>query len=72
MDIIGRLRNTPPPVPVPVDEMAVRAHLRATDPDFARVSSIQHDALQVVGGQGIADGIALHREVEFWKRNRAE
>lgn len=68
MDFLRRLRNVDLPPPPPIDQMAVRERMKATDPDFRRVSGVQHDALQVVGGQAIADGLSIRRERSFWER----
>lgn len=57
-----------PPLP-PVDREAIRAEMKRTDPDFARVSDVQHDAMQALGAQRLADGMAIRREREFWTKH---
>lgn len=68
MAIFARLRRSDPVPPAPIDPQAIRDQMRISDPEFARVSKAQHDALQVVAAQGIQDGLALRREREFWER----
>lgn len=71
VDLLRRLRHTTPPAPV-VDRAAVREELMCTDPDFARVRRVHHDALQAITAKGIADGLALRRERTFWERHRGQ
>jgi hypothetical protein len=52
----------------PVDPSTVRARMTLEDPDFARVREVQHDAINVLSGRRIADGLAIRREREFWER----
>lgn len=55
--------------PAHVDQMALRDEMTQADPDFARVRDVQHDAQQVLTAGGIADGLAIRREREFWERH---
>lgn len=68
MSLFSRLRHTPLPEPM-IDRAALRDEMRRTDPDFARVTRVQHDALQVLTANGIKDGLALRRERIFWEKH---
>lgn len=67
MSLFSRLRHTPPPPPPTIDPVALREEMKRTDPDYAHVSRVQHDALQIVAAGPIADGIAIRRERKFWE-----
>ena len=51
-----------------VDQAEIREELQRSDPDFARVSAVQHDAMNVLAGREAADGLSIRREREFWER----
>jgi hypothetical protein len=71
VDLIGRLRRPS------IDRAALREEMTRTDPDFAHVRDVQHDALGLIGAsrnarqlqRRIEDGASLRREREFWERN---
>jgi hypothetical protein len=68
MDLFERLRHREPPPPPIVDREALRDEMKRTDPDFARVSAVQHDALNAIGAGRVADGLAMQRERQTWER----
>lgn len=54
--------------PHTVDREAVRKEMMAHDPEYARVSKIQGDALDAITAAGILDGLATREERRFWQR----
>lgn len=69
MGLFGRLRRRDPPPPQPIDRAALRFEMSQTDPDFARIRDVHHDALQALAARRAADGLALRREREFWAKH---
>lgn len=73
MHLLRRLQRRDPPPPPTIDREALRAEMKRTDPDYRRVSDVQHDALTVIGSRrladGLADGLAIRRERQFWERH---
>jgi hypothetical protein len=65
MDLIRRLRGAAPPR---VDRAALRDEMSRTDPDFAHVRRVQHDAMQALTAKRLQDGLAIRRERQFWER----
>lgn len=48
MNLFERLQRRDPPPPPAIDREALREEMKRTDPDFARVSLVQHDALNAI------------------------
>jgi hypothetical protein len=71
MSLLDRLHRHEPPPPPAIDHDALRDEMTQDDPEFARVRDVHHDAIQVIGALGIADGISIRREREFWSRQRS-
>lgn len=69
VSFINRLRHEDVPPPPEIDPQQMREELTRTDPDFAHVRRVQHDALQPLTAKGIRDGLALRREREFWQQH---
>lgn len=69
MGLFRRLQRRDPPAPPTIDREALRFEMAQTDPDFARVRDVQHDALQAIAARRAADGLAIRREREFWQRH---
>jgi hypothetical protein len=71
MGLFEHVRHTEsaPPPPPAIDRVALRDEMKRTDPDFARVSDVHHEVLQVLGGKSLADGLAIRREREFWTKH---
>lgn len=65
MDLIGLLRQRDRTVGC--DE--IRDEMTKSDPDFARVRDIHHDALGALAAKRGADGLAIRRERQFWERS---
>lgn len=63
----GRLRRRL--APPPIDRAALRDEMTRTDPEFARVRQVQHDALQAITAKRMQDGLAIRRERQFWERH---
>lgn len=59
-------RHTMPP---PIDREALREEMARTDPDFRHVRDVQHDAIGALAARGLADGLAIRRERQFWERS---
>ena len=55
--------------PPAVDREALREEMTRTDPEFARVRRVQHDALQAITAKRMQDGMAIRRERQFWERS---
>ena len=53
MDLIGRLKQGWHP-PSPPDPESLRFEMTQTDPDFAHVRRVQHDALNLIGASKAA------------------
>ena len=70
MDLLRRLRHEDVPPPKPIDRDELRDEMARTDPAFARVRRIQHDALQALTAKGIKDGLALRKERRFWEQHQ--
>lgn len=70
MGLFGRLQRRGAPPPPQINRAALREEMKRTDPDFARVSAVQHDALGLIGGKRVADGLAIRRERQFWEQQR--
>jgi len=68
MGLFGRAEHGSESHQPVIDPVALRDEMTRDDPDFARVLDIQHDALQIVTARGLRDGLAIHREVDFWKQ----
>jgi hypothetical protein len=75
MSLFEHLRHaeSAPPAPPAIDRAALRDEMTRSDPDFARVRDVHHDALQVITGGSAAkqlkDGMAIRREREFWEHH---
>lgn len=63
--------------PSPPNPDSLRFEMSQTDPDFARVRQVQHDARGLIGAsrnaqqlaQRVLDGRAIRRERGFWERH---
>jgi hypothetical protein len=51
------------------DQATVKDELHKTDPDFRRVSEVQHDAINILAARKGANGLSIRREREFWERS---
>lgn len=68
MDLFDRLRHRDLPPPPSIDREALRDEMKRTDPEFARVSRVQHDALNAIGFSQGTDELALKRERQAWQQ----
>ena len=64
LDVIDRLRQSRT-----FDQTTIKDELHKTDPDFRRVSEVQHDAINILAARKGADGLSIRREREFWERS---
>ena len=64
LDVIDRLRQSRT-----FDQTTVKDELHRTDPDFRRVSEVQHDAINILSARKGANGLSIRREREFWERS---
>ena len=64
LDVIDRFRQSRT-----FDQTTVKDELHRTDPDFRRVSEVQHDAINILAARKGADGLSIRREREFWERS---
>lgn len=69
MEVFNPHRSEIRPPPRPVDRIALRERMKREDPDFARVSQLQHDAMQPLTAKSIRDGLSIRRERIFWEKH---
>jgi len=67
MDAFRRLRNRL--APPAVDHEALRDEMSRTDPAFRLARDVYHDAKQALTAKRLADGLAVRREAEFWRKH---
>ncbi len=66
--LFSRLRKTDPPPIAPIDPIALREEMARSDPSYAHVREVHHDALQAIAADRAAGGLAIRRERQFWER----
>lgn len=57
------------PRPAPTDRVSLRDEMSETDPEFARVRDVHHDAQSALAAKRGADGAAIRFEREFWAKH---
>lgn len=64
MDLFDRFRRRDPAP----DDQTLRHQMAQNDPDFARVTNVQHEAISDLAAKRGADGMAIRREREHERR----